>query len=221
MSGYQLRTATENDIEFITQVIIAAEKGNSDMLGFSTLFNLKESEVKEAIGAMLREEIDFCEFSISSFIIVTENEIPVAAFGGWIEAMPGEMPSKLLKSNLLGYTLKKENLAFLKTKSDIIKDILIEREEGSLQLEYLFVNDKHRGKGLPSLLINALVERAKITNPSLKKIQVQTFRNNENAVKVYLKNGFEITKVAASQHPKIFNYLPHNEKILLEKNLIN
>ena len=117
MSGYQLRTASENDIEFITQVIIAAEKGNSDMLGFSTLFNLKESEVKEAIGAMLREEIDFCEFSISSFIIVTENEIPVAAFGGWIEAMPGEMPSKLLKSNLLGYTLKKENLAFLKTKS--------------------------------------------------------------------------------------------------------
>ncbi len=221
MSGYQLRPATENDIEFITEVIIAAEKGNSDMLGFSTLFNLKESEVKEAIGAMLREEIDYCEFSISSFIIVTENEIPVAAFGGWIEAMPGEMPSKLLKSNLLGYTLKKENLAFLKTKSDIIKDILIEREEGSLQLEYLFVNDKHRGKGLPSLLINALVERAKITNPALKKIQVQTFRNNENAVKVYLKNGFEITKVAVSQHPEIFNYLPHNEKILLEKNLIN
>jgi hypothetical protein len=54
MSGYQLRPANENDIEFITEVIIAAEKGNSDILGFSTLFNLSESEVKEAIGAMLR-----------------------------------------------------------------------------------------------------------------------------------------------------------------------
>ncbi|HRG59206.1 MAG TPA: GNAT family N-acetyltransferase [Bacteroidia bacterium] len=221
MNEYQLRPANENDIEFITEVIIAAEKGNTNLLGFSTLFNLSETEVRKAIESMLGEEIDFCEFSISSFYIVTYNNIPVAAFGGWIEAMPGEMPSKILKSNLLGYTLSKESIAFLKTKSDIIKDTLIEREEGCLQLEYLYVNYNHRGKGLPTLLINALIERAKTTNPLLKKVQVQTFRNNENAIKVYLKNGFKITQTALSHHPEIFNYLPHNEKILLEKNLIN
>jgi hypothetical protein len=60
------------------------------------------------------KKLTYCEFSISSFIIVTENEIPVAAFGGWIEAMPGEMPSKLLKSNLSRIYFKERKPCFFK-----------------------------------------------------------------------------------------------------------
>jgi ribosomal protein S18 acetylase RimI-like enzyme len=219
MSEYLIRTATKEDLPFLAELIIAAEKGNSDKLSFTTLFNLSEEEVRNLIITMLDEEIDGCEFSLSSYLITEYNGLPVAGFGSWIEGLDGRLPSKILKSNLISYTFPKQSIEFLKTKAHIIKDVLAEREPMTLQLEYLFVSENHRGKRLANGLIQKIEENALGIYPGLEKAHVQLFKNNINAVGVYKKNGFEIVKSYKSNNVEIFNYLPHDEKYVMEKKL--
>ena len=135
MEGYSIRRALEKDIPFLADVVIAAEKGNSETLSYATLFNFSEEKVKDLIIAMFEEEIEGCEFSVDSYLIVEHEGKPVASFSAWIEGLDGTA-SKILKSNLISYTFGKEAIEFLISKQDIIKDILTEREELTLQFEY-------------------------------------------------------------------------------------
>ena len=219
MKEYLIRKATINDTSFLTDVVIAAEKGNSDKLSYSTLFNLSEERVAELIKNMFEEEIDGCEFSISSFIIIEYEEEPVAAFGGWIEGFNNSLPSKILKSNLLSYTFGSDSIEFLKTKSGIIKELVSEREPMALQLEFLYVSENHRGKRLADKLIHELEKNALSEYAGLKKVQVQVFKNNIHAVRVYEKNGFEVAASYKSHNIEVLNYLPFNEKYVMEKKL--
>jgi ribosomal protein S18 acetylase RimI-like enzyme len=169
---------------------------------------------------MFEEEIDGCEFSISSFLIVEYQGKPVAAFGGWIETMnEDETASKLLKSNLISYTFGREALEFLKTKASVISELVTEREPFALQLEYLYVDAGHRGKNLSALLIDALEKRAIAMYPALKKIQVQVYSNNIPAITIYKKTGFEIASTSKSNHPEVLEFLPWNEKYIMQKTI--
>ena len=95
MNEYIIRKAALKDISFLADIVIAAEKGNSDKLSYSTLFNLSEKKVKELIIAMFEEEIDGCEFSLSSYLITEYNGLPVAGFGAWVEGLSENTPSKI------------------------------------------------------------------------------------------------------------------------------
>ena len=110
-SKYIFRDATIKDIDFLSKAIVEAKKGGSDMVGMANLFELSEDEFRKYVSQMLEEEIDGCDFSISSFIIAEYEGRPVATFGGWIEgANEDEMPSSMLKSNLIGYIIPLENV---------------------------------------------------------------------------------------------------------------
>ena len=104
-SNYSFRKASKKDITFLAKIIIEAEKSNSEKLSFSTLCNLSEQSVKELIIEMLKQEVDQCEVSVNSCIIVEFEGKPVGGFGGWIEGFEGALPSKILKSNLILSTL--------------------------------------------------------------------------------------------------------------------
>jgi len=217
MSEYVIREASYKDIHFLADVVIEAEKGMSNKLSYSTLFNVPEDKVKDLIVSMFEEEIDGCELSVSSFFIAEYNAEPVAAFGGWIESLDGSMPSKVLKSNLISYTFGKECIAFLITKAGLISDLVSEREPLALQLEYLFVSENHRGKKLSDGLIQKLEENARLSYPALEKAQVQVFKNNISAIKVYQKNGFKIAKSYKANDVNVLQYLPFDEKYVMEK----
>jgi len=219
MNEYIIRKATKEDIPFLANIVIKAEKGMSDKLSYSTLFNLSERKVKNLIIAMFEEEIDGCELSLTSFLVTEYKGKPVAALGAWIEAFDGCQPSKILKSNLISYTFGIESIEFLKTKSHIIKDILVEREPMTLQLEYLHVSDKHIGKKLDEALLKKLEENGLTLYPPLEKAQAQLFRNTVFSIKLLIRNGYKIVKSYKSGNNEIFNYLPFNEKILMEKKL--
>lgn len=217
MEEYSVRSAVQRDIPFLINTIVEAEKSNTDKLGLSTLFEKSELEVRELLHSMFDEEIDGCEFSLSSFLIIDFKDKPIAAFGGWIEEFNDELPSSILKSNLISYVFGRDSILNLKSKSHIIKDILIERESNTLQLEYLYVDENHRGKNIPNLLIENLIERSKNLHPKINKVQVQLFKNNFGAMRVYEKNGFSIAKSYKSNNEEILNFLPGDEKILMEK----
>jgi ribosomal protein S18 acetylase RimI-like enzyme len=219
MNNYSIRRAKLADIPFLAKTVMEAEKSTTDKFSFSTLFNKTESEALGLITKMFEEEIDGCELSVSSFLVIESENQPIAAFSGWIEEFKGEAKSGLLKSNLIGYTFGKESISFLMGRAHLVKGIQIEREANTLQLEYLFVSPGHRGKKLANRLIFKHIEEAKEHFPMLKKVQVQVFKNNIAAQKVYERCGFSIVRSAKSNDIEILNYLPFNEKYLMEKEL--
>ena len=211
-----IRRATIDDIDFLVDTIVAAEKSGTDNFGLAKLFEVSEGEMRGYINAMLDEDIDGCEFSISSFIIAEVNGDVVAAFAGWTEGQnEDELPSSILKSNLVGYSLPVENVKKSQSKSDIVRPLQIEREEGTYQLEYSYTLPAYRGRGLLGRIIEAHEQEA-ISN-GVKKIQVHVFNNNPSAIKSYEKKGFKVVKRFASTHPDTPLFFPSNIELLMEK----
>jgi ribosomal protein S18 acetylase RimI-like enzyme len=213
-STITIRSATLADVPFLVEAIVSAEKSNSPRMGLATLFAQSEERTRELIAAMLEEEVDGCEFSVSSFLIAEVAGSPAAAVAGWIEGQEEDMPSGLLKANLIGFTFPAASVVALREKGPIISGVQIEREKGTLQIEYVHVDPMHRGKGLAAALINAHIARSEVS-----KVQVQAFADNEVAIRLYRRLGFEETRTYTSTHPDTLHYLPHQSKILLERHL--
>lgn len=216
-SKYIIRKATLEDVDFIASVIIEAEKSSTNNLGLANFFELSEEEIREYIIEILQEEVDGCEFSLSSFFVADYCGEPVSALGGWLEGYYDDMPSAFLKSNLIGYVFPKENVLKTKEKSDIVKEIQIERELGAYQEEYSYTKYEHRGHGLFQRLIKAHNTYAKQLNPNVKKSQVHVFENNESCIRAYQKCGYHIAGRYISHNPLTMQYYPCNVELLLEK----
>ena len=214
---YLIRQAVATDTSFITEAIIAAEKSGTGRLGLGTLFNIAEPEIKKLLTQCLDEESSGCEFSLNSFLITEHAGKPVATMAGWIEGFETSIPSRAIKTNLMRFFFPKESILAAYSKSDIVKDILIEREKNTLQVEYVYTINECRGKGLAANLIDEHLALSLTKYPQLIKAQVQVFNNNESAIKLYERSGFKPTKLFTSGNKEILNYLPYNEKLLMEK----
>ncbi len=214
----KIRRATLNDVDFLVDTIVAAEKSGTDNFGLAKLFELSEGEMRTYIKAMLEEEVDGCEFSVSSFLVADHHGKAVSAFAGWVEGQnEDELPSSILKSNLVGYCLPVENVKKSQSKSDIVRPLQIEREEGTYQLEYSYTLPEYRGRGILGSIIEAH-EKEAISN-NVKKLQVHVFDNNPSAIKSYEKKGFKITKRYESTYPDTSMFFPSNVELLMEKEL--
>jgi RimJ/RimL family protein N-acetyltransferase len=217
-SEYVIRKATIKDVNFLAEVIIGAEKSLTENLGIANFFELTEEEVKTYIIAMLEEEVDGCDFSISSFFIAWYGDKPVGALGGWIEGYYDGMSSNLLKSNLISFVFPKENVLKAQAKMEMIKEMLhIERPMGTYQLEYIYVDNDHRGKRITQQLMDVHLAYARQLDPNVTKAQLSCFENNDSIIKAHERNGYLRIKRYVCDNKDILNYLPFNVKVLLEK----
>ena len=114
---FKIKPANNNDIDFVVESIISAEKNNSNILSYKTIFGLNDSEAKKFIKMMVLKKNDGCELSLSSYLIAYYKSKPVGAIGAWIEGEEG-FSSKTIKGNLLMSTLPKK--AFLRAKVNSI-----------------------------------------------------------------------------------------------------
>lgn len=217
MVEYIIRQAKLKDVNFIAKVIIEAEKSMTNNLGLANFFEISESELNNYLIQMLKEEVDGCEFSLSSFFVACCEDEPVAALGGWLEGYYDDMPSSVLKANLISYIFPTDRILKLKSKFELVEDIQIEREVGSYQLEYSYTEDKHRGNRLIQRLMEAHLKYAKQLSPGVKKAQLHVFENNPTIIKVHERSGYHIVKRYVSNNQKIFDYFPYNIKLLMEK----
>lgn len=218
MSEYLFRQAQDSDIPFLVETVISAEKSGTSIIGLSKIFCIEELELRKYLTQMFEEGIDGCEFSLSSFIVAEFRGLPIAAFGGWIEGENEDnMPSSVLKSNLLGYFLPKKNIAHLYDIMNVLKDIQIEREINTHQLEYGFVTTEHKGKGIIGKIIEKHLEKVYNQHEHGIKSYVQVFENNISAIRAYQKAGYRIVKRVESKNNQILAYLPYHTKLLMEK----
>jgi ribosomal protein S18 acetylase RimI-like enzyme len=217
MSQYLIRSPFASDIPFIVETIIAAEKSGTDKLGLATIFGLKELKIKQYLSNILEEQSSGCELSLNSFLIATHNSECVAAAAAWVEGRNEDcMPSAMLKANLFAFCLPKECLLAARNNSDIIKGIQIERQQESLQVEYVYVKQSHRGHGLSNRLI---LEHASAQS-RYKNIQIQVFANNYPAIASYKRIGFTEKRIYKSELALTAQFMPCNEKILMEKEVL-
>lgn len=220
MEDYLIRQATLADVDFLVETIIQAEKSGTDKLGLSTLSGLTEQEVRTCLSAMLNEEIDGCELSISSFLLAFKQNEFVAAVAGWVEGKNDDaLPSTILKANLFSYIFPTESLLQMNDKAEWLKEIQIGRGWHTLQIEYVFVKEEYRGQHLAMLLIGAHIERSIAIYPELKEVQVQLFETNKSALRSYEHAGFSVVKVCMSQNQELLNYIPACTKMLMQKSI--
>lgn len=218
--NYTIRQANINDVEFLSKVIIESEKSGTQKIGLANIFDMTEIELQTYLVKMLEEEIDGCEFSISSFVITENNGESVAAFGGWIEKEnEDEQTSSVLKSNLISFIFPKDRLIAFKNNYKVLKDIFIEREAHTHQIEYVYVDEKHRRKRLASLMIEELIRIAKTRNPNVKKSQAQCFESNKASIRLHERSGYRKAIRQESRNPEILRFLPCNVKLMMERNI--
>lgn len=209
-----IRAAENKDIDFLVDTIIEAEKSGSDIISYCSIFEIEERFLRKILKEMLQEEVEGQEICIKSFLVAEEKGKAIAAIAAWVEEKE-EIPSHILKANLLSFYIPKENLILAREKSELINSTHIEREKGTLQIESAFVLLGYQGKGIIKQLINAQIVRFK--TQKLKKAQIIVVNNNEKAIRAYKKLGFHRVFEKTSNNPDILSILPAESNALLEK----
>jgi ribosomal protein S18 acetylase RimI-like enzyme len=218
MSGeFIIREANAGDKHFIAEAILNAEKSGTEKLGLSTLFDLPEPELEKIILQILDEESTCSEFSLDSFMVAEHKGQPVAAMAGWIESFGNCASSASVKSNFIHFFFPRKNLMAARPRIELLKNILIPRGKNCLQIEYVYVLASYRGEGLAGKLIDRHILNAQIRLPELNKAQVQVFSNNKAAIRLYEKSGFASSGNFKASNKEILDYLPFDEKILMER----
>lgn len=217
-SKYIIRKATMDDVDFLVTTIIEAEKSSTNNLGLANYFEVTESELRQYLKDILEEEIDGCEMSVSSFIVAEYDGVVVSAKGGWLEGNnDDEQPSSVLKSNLISYHFPMEIILNAQKKWEVVKDIQIEREQGTYQWEYSYTVPEHRGHHLVPRINEMHIQQA--IELGAKKIQGHVFAHNSKILRVYVRSGFKVVHSYTSNHPLTKEYYPDDTILLLEKEL--
>lgn len=217
-SKYIIRLAKYDDIDFLTETVLQAEKSSSGMCGMANYFEITEDELRNYIKQAFEEDVDGCELSVSSFLVMEYDGKVVAAMGGWLEGEnEDKMPSSLLKSNLLMYVMPRDKVLKSQENAEVIKDLNVEKEMGAYQLEYSYILPEHRGQFLLQDLTEAHTARAK--SLLAKKIQGHAFEANKIILLTNKSMGFKITKKFVSNHPRILEFYPYNTIVLMEKEI--
>lgn len=218
MDEFIFRNATIDDIPFLVDTIIEAEKSGTQVLSYTEIFGLSEDETRQYISEMFLEEIDGCEFSVSSFLIAEKNGTTAASIGAWVEGSEG-ISSAVLKGNLLNFILPKKCIEKAVNFSSVLRELNIECVPGSIQIGVVYVFPASRGKNLVPLLIDKQLAALKENDPAVEEAFVQVFSNNLPAISAYKKAGFSIYLTKESSNKSILTLLPSDKKILMRREL--
>ena len=211
MAAYSVREAEIKDIDYIVHAIVEAEKSGTEILSYSKVFNLSEEEIKTIFRLMLLEEIDGCEFSLSSYLVAEWNNQVVATIGGWVET--DENPSSMTKSNMLKYFLPNSSILYANQSARITSELIVDHVKGAFSLVVVYISPEHRGHRLFELLTDAHINR----NPGIRELSIQVMSNNVFAIGSYERYGFAKSFGKKSDDSRILQFLPYNEKIVMNK----
>lgn len=216
MDDFIIRQATSDDIPFLVDTIIEAEKSGTSILTYTTLFGLTETKARKYIAKMLEEEIDGCELSVSGFILAEKNFEIVGAVGAWVEGSEG-VPSNILKGNLLSYVLPASCLEKAVSLNKVVRDLHIEYVQDTIQIGLVYIAQEARGKGLVPLLIDHKISLLRERFPDAGEVYIQVFGNNLQAIRAYEKAGFEMIYKKNASLPETGDYMPDSTKVLMRK----
>jgi ribosomal protein S18 acetylase RimI-like enzyme len=214
----KIRKANYQDIPFLVEAIIEAEKGGSDKLSYATIFSLSQEAVRNVLSEILAEDVEGQELCVSSFDIAEVDEQLAGAVCSWIEASTGQ-PSSLLKATLLNHFIPATNMQTAVSKKDILVEIAIEKPKHALILESVYTVPAFRKCGIFSALMTEKVNAVRTSNPDINTCALTVMKTNESALCAYQRVGFRVVLEKTSHNPLITDLLPSNTRVLMEKNI--
>lgn len=220
MNSIIIRQAKLEDIPFVAKVIVEAEKSGTEHAVMARYFGITDAELQSYIEQILEEEVEGCELSLSGFFVADCDGRPVSAQGGWMEGAHDGMRSEVLKSNLLMYVFPKDKILATREKSDLARDLHIERELGAYQLEYSYTDPEFRGQHLVQKCMLEHMKKAKYDYKA-SKIQVHILEKNMPNVRAKERLGFHVAKRFVSNDPRVLEFYPSNVLLLMEADLTN
>ena len=213
-----IRRATAKDLDFLVEAVICAEKSGTDVLSYSTIFGLEESEVRRVLSVMIAENEGYCELSIDSFLVAEIDGEQAGAIAGWIEGAD-DIPSAIVKANLLFTFMPESVLINLRQVAPLLDEVHIPRIVGALQLESIYTVEKFRGQKIAGQIIEKHIEIAKQKNPDLNVAQIILSDVNESALNAYKNADFKLTLHKKSKNPFICKILPSSGNYCMEKSI--
>ena len=213
-----IRQAELNDIDFIIEAIIEADRSETDRISYCKIFNLSLEELKVILRNVLLEDIEGSEFCLSNFRVALVDGKTAGACSAWIEAFDNN-PSYLIKFSLLSQYLNEENIEYSKKIAPLIKGLHIDREKSVLQIESVYVHPNFRGLGIGGKIINEHFKQNKLTHPELEKAQLIVTFDNRSALNAYNKIGFSVVNKFFADDDRILSILPSNCLVLMERDL--
>jgi GNAT superfamily N-acetyltransferase len=218
MNDILIRSATVDDIPFIVEAIINAEKSGTEILSYTTISGLTEEETRCKLAEILKEETDGCELSVSSFLLAEVDGKVAAGLGAWIEGSGG-ISSQDLKRDLICCFFPESCFKKAASASPIVDDLDIPRSLDTIQIEIVYVKPEYRGYKLSGLLLNKQIERLLLIDNNISEVEVKIMGNNIPSIKAFANLGFYIALEKKSENPDANLYLPSNTRLLLKRDI--
>ncbi len=215
MENLVIREASERDIDFIIETIIEADKSGSNVISACNILNVNELEYKDILKNILKDNIEGQEYGLSGFLIAEYNNMPIGALGSWVEGAGG-ISSYILYSNILLFYLDKGKIPSILENFKITKELSFRRETGAIQMEYGFVREEYRRRGVYTRLILESIKKYYPENKNILKAQGICFKDNYKSLNASLKIGFKIIDSKLSENNNLKKFFPYKEKVLLE-----
>jgi ribosomal protein S18 acetylase RimI-like enzyme len=210
--NFVIRKAESSDIPFLVKAVIHAEKLQTDIISYCTLFSISEEEFADQVQLAFEEEMGIPAWNFQNWsVAMNESNTPLAAISHWKEA--GGRGSESQKFQFLSVVNKsKVNENQLKAQFELLQQLGIPRTVGFIQLDFLFTDIQWRGKGIMSKLIQNIFK----IFPN-ETFQIQVLGVNKNAIQLYKKLGFKENERREVDGIKVKRLLADDVKI----NMIN
>ena len=212
-----IRQATEKDIDFIIETIIEADKSSTPIISACNILNVSELEYRDILAKILNDNVDGLEYSLSGFLVAELDRAPIGALGSWVEGASG-VSSYILYSNILLNHMSREKIPGILSKFKITKDLNFRRDLGAIQLEYGYVKEAYRRRGVYTRLMIESIKKHYLISPEIPKTQGICFKANYKSLNAAQKLGFKIAESKTSDREEIRQIFPYSEKVLLEMN---
>lgn len=210
-----IRQAKIEDVDFIIDTIIEAEKSGTDKIVSTKIFELSEIDFREILKEVLLMDIPDYEYSLSGFNVAEYNNTLIGALGSWIESESGT-PSSLIKGSILSSFLNDENIKKTMQLLQQLKEFVFPKTKGSIQIEYAYVLPEYRRKKVFSNLIIYSIKQ-RLDGKSIPRVETALMKNNFKSFNCYEKFGFHKEKEIVTENPGLIEIFPYNIKTLLTK----
>lgn len=187
MDELNLRYAVADDLDFVSRVVTEVSEGIVECL-FADLLPMQQASdvLRLAFGRNVAPYV-------TENVILAEVGDQTAGLLFSYDACEQQIPTLM------------ENFLTAK-RIDPVREVLTATVDDALWVNTLWVNPQFRGRGLAQLLLEVAADKAR--DLSLKKIALHAFAENEAALGLYRKAGFEVLKEVtlgdslSARHPK-------------------
>lgn len=185
-----VRAAKEDDLDFLTWVMIEAARSHLDRSVWETMFDVSVAELETMLrGLATTERTHWCHVDL--FWIAEVGGVPAAAMSTFDPKTHGTaVLSEEMASVAIAAGLAQQNLITAFERSAVFKGCSPSDYPSSWAIENVAVIPEMRGSGVIDQLFAHAIGLGR--DEGYEHAQIMVLNGNTRAERVYLRNGFEL-----------------------------